>query len=113
MLHEQNMIKNQPKSVLEPPGTVLEASRNVLEASRKCPGRLQKKTECRRIAAVMQVEFEDDATVLLFPSAVLMKGGDPSMQLDQDGLMKCKTEPADRWPDTDDSFDKPQPVSSR
>ena len=66
--------------------------------------RVQKKTECSRMAAVVQVEFEDDATVLLFPSAVLMKGGDPSMQLDQDGLMKCNTEPADRWPDTDDSF---------
>ena len=52
-------------------------------------------TKRSRKVGVVQVEFENDATVLCVPSAVLMNGSDPLVPMDHDGIIKCKDEPAE------------------
>jgi len=61
--------------------------------------KLKSVTKRSRKVRVVQVEFENDATVCCFPSALLMKGSDPQVPLDQDGLMKSKDESADDFGD--------------
>lgn len=99
-LHTQPFTVTSSHRVVVPGGEVEAISLNqhdeVLIGRRR--QLLHKVTKFYKVIEVMELEFAGDATIEVHSPAILTKGSDPSVPIDQAGVFKCKEEPGDAAP---------------